>query len=193
MSRISRLDRSEVTPDLAALFDKVFAQRGNVPNMFRVMAHRPEIYATMQAHFAAVLSTGTVSTKLKELIIVRTSQVNQTPYCLASHTILARNLGWSDDQLAHLADWQSRNDFTPAEKAALRLADTVTRDAHAVTDEQFAELRSFYSEGEIVELLCAIGLFNYFNRFNNALRMEPTNPGEGGPEAPQPEAVTAAR
>ena len=61
MSRISRLDRSEVTPDMAALYDKVFAQRGNVPNMFRVMAHRPEIFSTMQAHFAAVLNTGTVS------------------------------------------------------------------------------------------------------------------------------------
>ena len=180
MSRISRLDRSEVTPEMAALYDKAFAQRGNVPNMFRVMAHRPEIFATMQAHFGAVLNTGTVPTKLKELIIVRTSQVNETPYCLASHTILARGLGWTDDQLAHLADWPQRDDFTPAEKAALRLAETVTRDAHAVSDEQFAELRSFYSEGEIVELLCAIGLFNYFNRFNNALQMEPTKPGEGG-------------
>ena len=180
MSRISRLDRSDVTPDIASLYDNVFAQRGNVPNMFRVMAHRPEIFATMQAHFGAVMNTGTVSTKLKELIIVRTSQVNVTPYCLASHTILAQGLGWTDDQLAHLADWPNREDFTPAEKAALRLAETVTRDAHAVTDAQFAELRSFYSEGEIVELLCAIGLFNYFNRFNNALLMEPTKPGEGG-------------
>ena len=191
MSRISRLDRTEVTPDLAALFDKVFAQRGNVPNMFRVMAHRPEIFATMQAHFAAVLNSGTVPSKLKELIIVRTSQLNETRYCLASHTILARGLGWSDDQLAHLADWSQRDDFSPAEKAALRLAETVTRDAHAVTDEQFAELRSFYSEGEIVELLCAIGLFNYFNRFNNALQMEPTKPGEGGCAAPFPETAAA--
>jgi len=180
MSRISRLDRNQVTPEIAAGFDKVFAQRGNVPNMFRVMAHRPEIFATMQAHFAAVLSTGTVSTKLKELIIVRTSQINVTPYCLASHTILARSLGWTDDQLSHLADWQTREDFSLAEKAALRLAETVTLDAHAVSDEQFAELRAFYSEGEIVELLCAIGLFNYFNRFNNALQMQPTKPGEGG-------------
>jgi len=184
MSRISRLDRSEVAPEMAALYDKAFAARRNVPNMFRVMAHRPEIFATMQAHFAAVLNTGTVSTKLKELIIVRTSQVNVTPYCLASHTLLARGLGWSDDQLDHLADWPQRDDFTPAEKAALRLAETVTRDAHAVTDAQFAELRTFYSEGEIVELLCAIGLFNYFNRFNNALQMEPTQPGEGGCAAP---------
>lgn len=180
MSRISRLERSQATPEISALFDRIFAQRGNVPNMFRVMANRPEIFATMQAHFAAVLSTGTVSTRLKELVIVRTSQVNRTSYCLASHTILARGLGWSDDQLVHLADWPRRDDFTPAEKAALRLAETVTRDAHAVTDEQFAELRGFYSEGEIVELLCAIGLFNYFNRFNDALRMEPTRPGEGG-------------
>jgi len=126
------------------------------------------------------LNSSTASTKLKELIIVRTSQVNETPYCLASHTILAKNLGWSDEQLSHLAQWSTREDFTPAEKAALQLAESVTRDAHAISDDQFAELRSFFSEGEIVELLCAIGLFNYFNRFNNALRMEPTKPGEGG-------------
>ncbi len=185
MSRISRLDRSEVAPELVALYDKAFAQRGNVPNMFRVMAHRPEIFSTMMAHFAAVLNTGTVSTRLKELIIVRTSQVNDTPYCLASHTILARNLGWSDEQLAHLADWPKRDDFTPAEKAALRLAETVTCDARSVNDEQFTELRQYYSEGEVVELLCAIGLFNYFNRFNNALQMGPTRPGEGGPQTMQ--------
>jgi uncharacterized peroxidase-related enzyme len=191
MSRISKLDRSDVTAQIAALYDKAFSARGNVPNMFRVMAHRPEIFATMQAHFTAVLNTGTVSTKLKELIIVRTSQVNVTPYCLASHTILARNLGWNDDQLAHLEDWPRREDFTPAEKAALRLAETVTRDAHGVNDEQFAELRGFYSEGEIVELLCAIGLFNYFNRFNNALQMEPTKAGEGGCAAPAIEAAVS--
>lgn len=183
MSRISRKERNEVSPEIAAIYDKVYAVRGNVPNMFRVMAHRPEIFATMQAHFAAVVNQGTVSTKLKELIVVRTSQVNDTPYCLASHTILAKNLGWTDEQLTNLAEWQHREDFTPAEKAALRLAETVTRDPHAVTDEQFAELRSYYDEGEIVELLCAIGLFNYFNRFNNALKMEPTKPGEGGPLA----------
>ena len=105
----------------------------------------------------------------------------ETPYCLASHTILAKGLGWTGDQLDHLADWPRRDDFTPAEKAALCLAETVTRNANSVSEEQFAELRGFYSEGEIVELLCAIGLFNYFNRFNNALKMESTKPGEGGP------------
>jgi alkylhydroperoxidase family enzyme len=43
-----------------------------------------------------------------------------------------------------------------------------------VDDELWAELRRHFDEGEIVELLSAIGLFNYFNRFNDALQMEPT-------------------
>jgi uncharacterized peroxidase-related enzyme len=187
MSRISKLERDAITTEMNALYDKIYAQRGNVPNMFRTMAHRPEIFSTMMAHFSAVLNTGTVSTKLKELIIVRTSQINVTPYCLASHTTLARGLGWTDDQLDHLSDWRTRTDFSQAEKAALRLAETVTRDANSLTDEQFSELKSFFSDGEIVELLCAIGLFNYFNRFNNALRMEPTKPGEGAPEHQTPQ------
>ena len=190
MSRISRVKRSDVSEEMNALFDQIFAERGNVPNMFRVMAHRPEIFATMQAHFAAVLNTGTVPKRLKELIIVRTSQLNQTPYCLASHTRLAKGLGWSEDQLTHLAEWPRRDDFSPAEKAALRLAETVTRDAHGLSDEQFVELRNYYSEGEVVELLCSIGLFNYFNRFNDALQMQPTRPGEGGRGESAPEEAT---
>lgn len=46
-------------------------------------------------------------------------------------------------------------------------------------DVLFARLRQFYDEGEIVELSAMAGLFNYFNRVNDALRMEPTMPGEG--------------
>jgi len=50
----------------------------------------------------------------------------------------------------------------------------MTRDAHSVDDQLWAELRRDYDDGEIVELAAAIGLFNYFNRFNDALRMEIT-------------------
>jgi alkylhydroperoxidase family enzyme len=87
---------------------------------------------------------------------------------------LARRLGWTDNQITNLADFETRSDFTAAEKAALRLAERVTRDAHTVDDQLWTELRQYFDEGEMVELLAAIGLFNYFNRFNDALEMEPT-------------------
>jgi alkylhydroperoxidase family enzyme len=87
---------------------------------------------------------------------------------------LARRHGWSEEQLNDLPNFRNRSDFTEAEKAAIDLAERVTRDSNEVDDTFWNELRTYYDEGEIIELLAAIGLFNYFNRFNNALRMEPT-------------------
>jgi alkylhydroperoxidase family enzyme len=87
---------------------------------------------------------------------------------------LARRHGWSEEQINDLANFRNRSDFTDAEKAALELAERTTRDSNTVDDAFWNELRKYYDDGEIIELLAAIGLFNYFNRFNNALRMEPT-------------------
>jgi uncharacterized peroxidase-related enzyme len=176
MPRISRLNRNQVSGDSLAIYDRVLLDRGNVPNMFRTMAHRPRIFETIIAHMDAVLKTGTLSTALKELVIVRTSQLNCTEYCLASHTALARRLGWTDEQLAALPNAAASDLFTEAEKVAIHLAEKMTVDSHAYTDDDFARLRSFYSEGEVVELMASIGLFNYFNRFNDLLKMEPTKP-----------------
>jgi alkylhydroperoxidase family enzyme len=80
MTRISRLDKDQVDPDTKAIYDVYLKERGNVPNMFRTVAHRPEIFRTMIAHFRAVMNTGTLPAKLKELVIVRTSQINRCEY-----------------------------------------------------------------------------------------------------------------
>jgi alkylhydroperoxidase family enzyme len=78
--RISRLDKSQVDAESRQVFEDFLRERGNIPNMFRTVAHRPEIMRTMIAHFRAVMNTGTVPKKLKELVIVRTSQINRCEY-----------------------------------------------------------------------------------------------------------------
>ena len=50
----------------------------------------------------------------------------------------------------------------------------MTVDSNNVDDRLWSQLRQHFDEGQVVELASAIGLFNYFNRFNNALRMEST-------------------
>jgi alkylhydroperoxidase family enzyme len=64
--------------------------------------------------------------------------------------------------------------FTDAELAAISLAERMTTDAHGVDEEVWATLREHFDEGQVVELAAVIGLFNYFNRFNEALRVEVT-------------------
>jgi uncharacterized peroxidase-related enzyme len=133
----------------------------------------------MIAHMEAVLNTGTLPIALKELVIVRTSQMNSCEYCLASHSLLAKKLGYSDAQIADLPHFESSDTFTPREKVALRLAERLTRNERPLDEADLADLRLHFTEGEIVELMAASGLFNYFNRFNNLLAMEPTPAGAG--------------
>ena len=64
--------------------------------------------------------------------------------------------------------------FTAREVVSIELADKVTWSGHAVDEDLWKRLLDYYTEDEIVEVICAIGLFNYFNRVNDALHMEIT-------------------
>jgi len=79
------------------------------------------------------------------------------------------------DALKDPQTWDTH--FNPAEAAALRLADAITRGNGHVGDQVWDAVAAHFDEGQLVELVGVIGLFNYFNRFNNALEIEVTRPG----------------
>ena len=91
---------------------------------------------------------------------------------------MARRHGATQEDLDALKDpqtWESH--FKPAEAAAFRLADAITRGNGHVPDEVWEAVAAHFDEGQLIELVGVIGLFNYFNRFNNALEIEVTRPG----------------
>ncbi len=80
MSYLPRARWGEVDAPTQRVFQNLFEERGNVPNLFRVLAHRPKLMTTFTHHFTAVLATGTVSPRLKELMAVRVSDLNGCEY-----------------------------------------------------------------------------------------------------------------
>lgn len=80
MPRLSRLSPEQVDAQTREIFEAFLKERGNIPNMFRTVAHRPEIMKSLTAHFRAVMNTGTVEKKLKELVAVRVSHLNHCDY-----------------------------------------------------------------------------------------------------------------
>ncbi len=80
MDRVRRISPEETEGRTREIFDLYMRERGNVPNMFRTMAHRPELLQTMIAHFRAVMAPGTVGVRLKELIAVAVSGLNGCEY-----------------------------------------------------------------------------------------------------------------
>jgi alkylhydroperoxidase family enzyme len=80
MSRLTKLSKNDVSGDVRELFTNIGNVRGNVPNMFRMYAHRPEILKTMKAHMDAVTNTGTVPVRTKELVATLVSRLNRCEY-----------------------------------------------------------------------------------------------------------------
>ncbi len=80
MPRLTKLPIEQADATSRRIFEDFMKERGNVPNMFRTVAHRPEIMHTMVEHFRTVMNGGTVEKKLKELVAVRVSHLNGCDY-----------------------------------------------------------------------------------------------------------------
>jgi alkylhydroperoxidase family enzyme len=79
-ARLPRIDAQDAPDEMRPAFDRFLRERGKVPNLFRVVAHRPTIGATLAEHMRAVMGPGTVDMRLKELVSVRVSHINRCEY-----------------------------------------------------------------------------------------------------------------
>jgi len=99
---------------------------------------------------------------------------------MEAHTALARQLGVSEallDAMYHIDE--HRHLFTARELAALRFAEIMTTSARDIDENVWDELQAHFDDGQLVELATVIGLFNFFNRFADALQILPL-PGATG-------------
>ena len=78
--RVTRVAETESAAGVYEMFEAFRRTRGNVPNLFRVAAHRPPIAETLWRHMNAVLGAGTVPVLLKEFVAIRVSHLNQCRY-----------------------------------------------------------------------------------------------------------------
>jgi len=91
---------------------------------------------------------------------------------MAAHTALARQMGASEellDALYHID--QYRHLFTERQLIALRYAEIMTTSARDIDEDVWDQLQAEFDDGEIVELTSVIGLFNFFNRYADALKL----------------------
>jgi uncharacterized peroxidase-related enzyme len=174
-SRVHLLERDAASPDAQKIYDALLATRGVVPNMFKVLAHRPEIAQGVAGFLKPLLSDGALSGFYKELVAVRVSQHNDSPYAIKAHSISARQKGASEPQIEGVANFES-GPYSEKEKLGFRLADRLHQGAASVNDEFFAQLAVTFSEPERIELFLTAAAFEMFPRFIDGLRIPVTPP-----------------
>jgi len=158
----------ETTPELKEQFDTTQRRMGFVPNSMLIMQRDPKLTRAFAQMSAAIWSPDSkVDLKLKRLISHVASRAAGCQYCMAHTAEGASKLGVDEKKLDEVWSYQTSPLYTPAERAALDVAVAAGCVPNAVTDEMFAQLRQHWSEEQIVEIVGAIALFGFLNRWND--------------------------
>ena len=150
---------------------------GFVPNVFLVLAHRPDEFRAFFAYYDALMTRDGGLTKAdREMIVVATSSLNHCHYCVVAHGALLRI--FSKDPL--LADQVAINyrraDITPRQLAMLDFAILMASDSHLATEDDFEELRTHgFDDEDIWDIGAITALFALSNRMANLTAMRPND------------------
>jgi uncharacterized peroxidase-related enzyme len=179
MSRLEPLS-PETTPELKSHFDFFHSTLGFTPNSVLTMQRKPKLVQAFAQLNAAVMDpSGEVDLGFRRLVGHVASKAAGCLYCQA-HTLLgAQNFGVSPEKLADVWNYASSPLYTERERLALDFALAAAAQPNAVTDEQFAQLRQHWNDGEIVELLGVVAMFGFLNRWNDSM----ATPLEAVPDA----------
>ncbi|HEY4320896.1 MAG TPA: carboxymuconolactone decarboxylase family protein [Gemmatimonadales bacterium] len=143
------------------------------PRMSNAATLVPEAYEGVQKMLMAI-SKGKLPAATLELTHMRISQINGCSACIEGSIRMIRKRGEQpDDRLYAVGAWHHSSLFTDAERAALELAEAMTRLADqpdAVPDAVWSHAAEHFTELELAALLLHIGLINLFNRLNVATR-----------------------
>jgi uncharacterized peroxidase-related enzyme len=182
-ARVPLLEREQVPDEVAALYDKLYVDRGVVPNMFKVFAIVPPLALGIAALLKPLMAEGALVGWYKELIATRVASLNQCEYCISAHRYLALQRGATPEQVASLgetsADSFETGPFTEKEKAGFRYAGLLHISGHAIDDAAFAAVSTHFNTQEIIELTAVAAAFEFFPRFNSALHIPVTPLPEG--------------
>jgi len=161
---------AETTPELKADFDIFDRILGFVPNSLLTMQRRPKMVKGFGELTKGVMDPeGAVDLGLMRLIAHFSSRAAGCQYCEAHSLVAAKIHDVPQEKLDAIWDYQTSDLYTEAERAALDFAMAAGSVPNAVDAELFARMRQHWSEEQIVQILGAVCLYGFLNRWNDSM------------------------
>ncbi len=165
-----RLDPLAPSPDLADVFAGYQKLIGFIPNSVLIMQRRPKMARALQQLSAAVWDPeSTVEIGFKRLLALFASRITGCQYCMAHTAGGALRVGVDEARVDALWEYRDSPLFGEAERHALDFTLAASSVPNDVTDEQFATMRKFWSDDQMVEIVGVIALFGFTNRWNDTM------------------------
>ena len=172
MARVRDIPSSELSPDLAAIYEEFATLYGPFRNQAAVFAHVPSALRHLMGMLLELRAARSLPKRYLELAIVVVSQLNACHYCVAHHTPFLVVEGLTREGAARILEWRDHPEFDEVDRLVVEYAVAAWERPNRIGEELFARLRRYFSEAQIVELTLRITLCGFFNKFNDALRIE---------------------
>lgn len=144
------------------------AQRMSLPKV------APDVHEAMIALDKAAANG--LDPVVSELVRIRASQINGCAFCIDMHARDARQLGLSEQKINGIAAWRETPFFTARERAALDLAEAVTKlGDHGVPDDVYDEAARVFDQEELARLIAMSVTINAWNRIGVTTRLHPAH------------------
>jgi AhpD family alkylhydroperoxidase len=144
-----------------------------------IYAHRPRLLIGYGMMEDATARLHRVDERIKVLAELKAATLTRCEYCIDIGSKIAQQAGISEAQLLALPQYRTSEHFDDLEKLVIDYAVGVSSTPVDVPDELFAELRSHFDDGQLVELTNAIAIENMRGRFNLALGIGSAGFSEG--------------
>ena len=177
ISRYTIPERQDLPPDIRDRILQVQQKSGFVPNVFLVLARRPEEFRAFFAYHDALMEKeGGLSKAEREMIVVATSGANHCQYCVVAHGAILRIRAKNPLVADQVAVNYRKADLSPRERAMLDFAMKVALEASAIDEHDFAQLRPHgFSEEDIWDIAAIAAFFALSNRLANFTAMRPND------------------
>ncbi len=175
ISRFPVPELDQLPDDVRARIEAVSAKSGFVPNVFLVLAHRPEEFRAFMAYHDALMERESGLTKgERELIVVATSARNECQYCVVAHGAIAR-IRMKNPLIAdQVAINHRKADLSARQLAMLAFAVKMAEQAQGVSDDDLDVLRSHgFSDEDIWDIGAITAFFALSNRMASLTAMRP--------------------
>ena len=151
------------------LFNGVEAFMGYVPNAHLAMAERPELLIAFSSLARTIFQTQGVDMQTKQLIALASSLSSGCKYCQAHTSHGAERAGAKEEKIAEILNYTRSDYYTNQERAVLDLAFASGRTPNESNEEHFNELKKYFSDDQIIDIVSVISMFGFLNRWNDTL------------------------
>ena len=152
---------------LAELFNETL---GFCPNSVLTMQKKPELAeAFVNLNIAVMKNNGSITSEQKRLFAFLSSSTTGCRYCQAHTLLAAERFGASRERLENIWDFENQDCYTESEKAAFRFVIAASKVPVAVTEDIELEMKTHWSDNQIVEIMGVVALFGYLNRWNDVM------------------------